>query len=56
MTHKIQVDMIEIFILISDREFEIACLEIAKREHEKQVALQNRVNCEVANAPDSYTS
>ena len=54
MTHNTQVDMIKVFILIEDIEFENACVEIAKREHEKQVALQNRANCEVANAPDSH--
>lgn len=54
MTHKTQVDMIEIFILISDIEFENACVEIAKREHENQVALQNRLKCEVAFASDSH--
>ena len=54
MTRDTQTDMIQVFILISDIEFENACLEIAKREHEKQVALQNRLKCEVAFASDSY--
>jgi len=54
MTHNTQVDMIKVFILIEDIEFEKACLEIAKREHEKEAALQNRLKCEVAFKSDSY--
>jgi len=44
MTHKdIQVDMIELFIKIDDREFEKACAAIKQREEKQRIEMLDRL-------------